>query len=151
MKINFLQQGDVQLFRINEIPNDVIEIKNSILAEGTATGHKHQIVKGDYKCFERNGVLYLEVIEDSYLKHEEHSVKDKVSNLTTDHSSSLKSVLHEREIEYFETILKLDIDKSIEELLPEIPHETIIPPGLWEVDIVEQIDHFTEFVEKVRD
>jgi len=49
------------------------KLNHSILAEGEATGHKHEIVEGDIELFEIEGTLYLRVkSEEAKLAHPEH-------------------------------------------------------------------------------
>jgi len=51
----------------------VKKLNHSILAEGEATGHKHEIVEGDIELFEVEGTLYLRVkSEEAKLAHPEH-------------------------------------------------------------------------------
>lgn len=51
----------------------VKKLGHSILAEGEATGHKHEIVEGDIELFEIEGTLYLRVkSEEAKLAHPEH-------------------------------------------------------------------------------
>lgn len=51
----------------------VKKLNHSILAEGEATGHKHEIVEGDIELFEIEGTLYLKVkSKEAKLAHPEH-------------------------------------------------------------------------------
>jgi len=51
----------------------VKKLNHSILAEGEATGHKHEVVEGEIDLFEVEGTLYLRVkSEEAKLAHPEH-------------------------------------------------------------------------------
>lgn len=76
--------GDVVLEPLTELPEGckpspkrvVGSIKRAdiILAEGEVTGHAHRIQcdNGEAELYERNGVLYLKVLEVVTITHEEH-------------------------------------------------------------------------------
>ena len=52
---------------------DQKKLDHLILAEGEATGHKHEIVEGDAELIEENGTLYLRVkSKEAKLTHPEH-------------------------------------------------------------------------------
>ena len=65
---------------IREIDEDSVrqgslwkKLDHLILAEGEATGHKHEIVEGDAELIEENGTLYLRVkSKEAKLTHPEH-------------------------------------------------------------------------------
>jgi hypothetical protein len=68
------RQGDVLL-----VPAMDVDVRTCaaaghlVLAEGEATGHRHQITQGQAELIERDGVVYLRVIsETAQLTHEEH-------------------------------------------------------------------------------
>jgi len=67
-----LRHGDLQIIKINKIPeNAVIQKGRKTLAEGETTSHKHVIDVGE--IFEtKNGELYLSVEKLSKVSHEEH-------------------------------------------------------------------------------
>lgn len=73
-----IQQGDVQIERVEEIPENVEERGpengSFILAEGEATGHAHRIREHqDVELFEADsGTLYMSVESEAELSHEEH-------------------------------------------------------------------------------
>ncbi len=72
------RQGDVLLIptRDETLVGDVCQ-PHLVLAEGEATGHRHQITAGQAELFDRHGTLYLRVIsETARLTHEEHGVID---------------------------------------------------------------------------
>ena len=70
----FYQQGDV-IIEQTEIPNTAKKIDKDriILAEGEMTGHSHTI-EDTSNCFafESSEGLYLRVINEVTIKHEEH-------------------------------------------------------------------------------
>jgi hypothetical protein len=74
------RQGDVSIFAC-PIPKDATPKKvegRLVLAHGEVTGHAHAfdvatIEAGDVEAYEKDGVLYLRVINPSDLKHEEHA------------------------------------------------------------------------------
>jgi hypothetical protein len=68
------RQGDVLLIstRDESLTADVRQ-PHLVLAEGEATGHRHQITVGEAELFDRYGTLYLRVISaTARLTHEEH-------------------------------------------------------------------------------
>lgn len=74
--MNQLQQGDVILKRVKEIPSDAKEVKRKnksiVLAEGEATGHAHRIMDVEAMFFEKDGKFYLKNDKPVTLAHEEH-------------------------------------------------------------------------------
>ena len=66
------RQGDILIIRIDSMPQDAAKQANRILAEGEATGHMHELDKGE--VYEKDGTLYFKVEEDSAttLNHPEH-------------------------------------------------------------------------------
>lgn len=72
--IEYYQQGDVILFKIEELPpaKELVLRKDKIIAEGEATGHHHQVF-GNANVFNAPGKqMFLEVINQSCLRHEQH-------------------------------------------------------------------------------
>lgn len=75
-----IQQGDVLIKAINEIPIGVKEVskKNGsiVLAEGESTGHSHRILMEensvDAMFYEKDGKFYLKNIHPVVVTHEEH-------------------------------------------------------------------------------
>jgi len=72
-----IQQGDVLIESVNEIPNEAkdAEVKNGsiVLADGETTGHAHRISWISGITFkEHNGMYYLVNKEELTVKHEEH-------------------------------------------------------------------------------
>jgi hypothetical protein len=68
------RQGDVLLIPTrDEAWAEDVRQPHLVLAEGEATGHRHQITVGQAELFDRHGTLYLRVIsETARLTHEEH-------------------------------------------------------------------------------
>lgn len=71
--------GDVIVFSEKALPanfNKMVEIKDSCLAYGEATGHAHKIFgdDNDYKIMEcpETKTRYLHVVKEVMLKHQEH-------------------------------------------------------------------------------
>ena len=72
------QQGDLLLYLARALPDDAQRIQTDrsslILAEGEATGHAHRIeATPDVELYEKAGVMYLRVLTESKLRHEEHA------------------------------------------------------------------------------
>lgn len=76
-----LQQGDVLIERINEIPKEAEQVlpttRGFILAEGEVTGHAHRILVKDRKddsvsVYKRDNALYIRNTKPKVLEHEEH-------------------------------------------------------------------------------
>jgi hypothetical protein len=71
------RQGDILIERIKSLPADIIKISNKdekiILAEGEATGHAHAITSNNALLYSANNDIFLEVLAQVDLVHEEHS------------------------------------------------------------------------------
>lgn len=70
-------QGDVVVKKVKSIPEfeSADWVENNVLAKGEATGHVHK-VKGNCRVIKNptdSNDMYLDVIEDSELYHQEHS------------------------------------------------------------------------------
>lgn len=61
-----IQQGDVLLKEVQEIPNTLVKKNTNILHQGL--NHTH-IIKGEFELFEDN---YLHAIGECVLDHDEH-------------------------------------------------------------------------------
>lgn len=76
MKEELYRQGDVGIFPVNSIPEDLEEIKPDkgrvILAYGEVTGHAHALDMNKVKQYKSGDKVYLHVLEDAYVRHEEH-------------------------------------------------------------------------------
>lgn len=69
------RQGDVLLNEVESIPEGIDAKDNNgriILAEGEATGHAHVMQSRDVIARMVGISLYLQVIRETLLKHEEH-------------------------------------------------------------------------------
>ncbi|HDP36499.1 MAG TPA: hypothetical protein ENN27_01315 [Candidatus Atribacteria bacterium] len=66
------RQGELEITPIVSISVTAKEKGNKILAEGEATGHKHEVI-GDAKLYEENGVLYLSAKEEVEIIHPDHN------------------------------------------------------------------------------
>lgn len=66
-----VRHGDVEIMRVDGMPEDVKKLKRKELAFGEVTGHAHRIDIGD--LFEtKDGELYLKVEKLTKVSHEEH-------------------------------------------------------------------------------
>ncbi|BAU09816.1 hypothetical protein LEP3755_02910 [Leptolyngbya sp. NIES-3755] len=67
-----MRQGDV-LIKPGMIPAQAKRLSHLVLAEGEVTGHRHQIIDGIAELYEKDHVLYLQVLSEiATLSHEEH-------------------------------------------------------------------------------
>lgn len=66
------RQGDLLIVKVDSFPKDVVKRDNRVLAEGEATGHMHELDKGE--VYEKDGTLYFKVEENTTttLNHPEH-------------------------------------------------------------------------------
>lgn len=74
IKLNkgLVQQGDVLIVDVDEIPKGAKRKANNIIAEGEVTGHKH-VLDGGGAVLEHEGALYLDVHEDgAKVIHDDH-------------------------------------------------------------------------------
>jgi hypothetical protein len=68
-----IRQGDVLIIP-SDVPINGTKLSHLTLAEGEVTGHRHQISNGEATLFERDGVLFLQVLSPTaILTHEEHA------------------------------------------------------------------------------
>lgn len=65
-------QGDCVFFKAKGFPEGIKEVKTNVLFEGETIGHKHRIVEGDFKLYEKDGVLFLSAETAVKVEHEEH-------------------------------------------------------------------------------
>ena len=70
----YLQQGDVILKKINELPKGKIKLtKKAILAEGELTGHCHTLIAPEtLSICETDKGVFVKVDDKSELIHQEH-------------------------------------------------------------------------------
>ena len=65
------RHGELIIKQVSEVRGN--KRNNLILAEGEATGHKHEITTGEAELYEDNGTLYLKVESDiAELTHPDH-------------------------------------------------------------------------------
>ncbi len=69
----YLQQGDVVIKPIKNVPKNALPLKENALAYGEVTGHAHRLHEGQFQIFETpKKERYLRVVTPSMLRHEEH-------------------------------------------------------------------------------
>lgn len=76
----FMQQGDVVIKKVKEIPEGLECNKTDTLQYGEATGHAHRLHEGDFQIHlnpkeqdkDGNGRKFLRILKDTELRHEEH-------------------------------------------------------------------------------
>ena len=85
-KIKIYRQGDILFVKTGQLPTNLRKLDNLIIAEGEATGHKHQIIGDTAILLEpkdinnnwqpvinrRNRFKFLKVLSDSEVIHNEH-------------------------------------------------------------------------------
>jgi len=70
------QQGDVLLFKEDEIPEGMEVLETSIIREGEATGHAHRLHGDGFQLYGKKDdgrPEYLRVVKPVELRHEEHA------------------------------------------------------------------------------
>src|SRR5438445_12843346 len=65
------EQGDVCIIPVAEVPQGATALEGNVLAEGEATGHKHQ-ARQPINLFEKDGVRYFRTALPNEILHEEH-------------------------------------------------------------------------------
>lgn len=67
-----VRQGDLLIVKVDALPEGCVMPGHRVLAEGEATGHKHELDSGD--VYEKEGTLFFRVYDEqrTTLKHEEH-------------------------------------------------------------------------------
>jgi len=110
MKTKYLQQGDVLMFPVKELPEGVEKQPTNVLQEGEHTGHAHRLM----------------------FRHDDKAIGSGVYQ----HPMTLKK--------YFEVEVPTDLNHE--------EHKTIqVPPGIYEVRIVREYDHFENEAREVVD
>ena len=57
----------------SKIPKGAKRLNHLVLAEGEVTGHAHRISQGKAELYEKEGILYLKVLDnEAVLTHEDH-------------------------------------------------------------------------------
>lgn len=67
------QQGDVIIRPCSKIPEQAEKLEHLTLAEGEVTGHSHRIIAGKAMLYMLGIAMYLKVIEEAKLFHDEHN------------------------------------------------------------------------------
>lgn len=71
------RQGDVFVQAVEKIPQEVQQVEPTkrgyVLAEGEATGHAHTVDPRKTMMFLAGMTMYLKVLEEVQLRHEEHN------------------------------------------------------------------------------
>jgi len=68
-----IQQGDVILERIEEIPKKAKKVNHRMLAKGEATGHHHSLTNLGLALLLQDGEnKYLKVKQETEIEHQEH-------------------------------------------------------------------------------
>ena len=72
-----MRQGDIFILKMkSEIPETAVPVRprdgRYILAEGEATGHCHAIASRHAQMFALGAAMYLRVLQESEVNHEEH-------------------------------------------------------------------------------
>lgn len=69
-----IQQGDVLMERVDNMPRKAKKLNHRTLREGEATGHAHRAVAEDVTLFIGEGnVLYMNAPTGTTVVHEEHN------------------------------------------------------------------------------
>ena len=63
-------QGDIVLEPIGSIPDDAKFLRKNTVVYGEITGHAHVIE--DAEIYEKDGIVYVRVITDNPMTHEDH-------------------------------------------------------------------------------
>jgi len=67
------RQGDVLLQAVAKLPAGVERVDSLVVAEGEATGHKHQFQFGDAEMYRgAGGAQFIHALKEAALGHEEH-------------------------------------------------------------------------------
>jgi hypothetical protein len=116
-------QGDVQFFKVTEVPNGVKKIEKQFIAASERSGSFHALF-GNYDIYEYDkGGFVIEAHEECILNH------------------SLQSELQ---------ALGVTMDKAT--VIPKKDHRhTIVPPGKYYVDIQTRFDPLENIKKKVVD
>lgn len=71
-----IHQGDVILEEIKRIPEGAKFLRKNVVVYGEVTGHAHEIDQAD--IYEKDGILYVKVIEENPMVHPDHPATKKV-------------------------------------------------------------------------
>jgi hypothetical protein len=69
-----VRHGDLLLEKIETMPTGMQEKKTRVLLDGEVTGHAHRLDCDSKQAaiYEKEGVVYIHVVKESPLVHEEH-------------------------------------------------------------------------------
>lgn len=71
--MNYFQQGDTLLFKIDAIPEKAkLQKGESVLHHG-ATGNHHTLTGKGFGIYTNEDKKFLDIVEDTVYKHEEHN------------------------------------------------------------------------------
>lgn len=96
------RHGDLLIKEVNSIPIGAKKKQDNVLAYGEVTGHKHLLKAKQQVVLDVNGQTYIELEKPTELVHEEHKT------LVID--AGLYSVIHEREFNPFEEVIRQVMD-----------------------------------------
>ena len=99
------RHGDLLIKEIKDFPKEVISQNKNVLAYGEATGHKHELVTLENEpinVYIDHDKKYFEATQKAYLKHQEHE--------TIEIDVGRYVVIHEREFDPFESIVRRVVD-----------------------------------------
>ncbi len=78
--MDVFRQGDIVLIRVSEFPKESEEVKpfqgKTVLGFGEVTGHMHAIPLLDAKQYKSGDKEFVEVFNQTQLRHEEHGPID---------------------------------------------------------------------------
>jgi hypothetical protein len=66
------RQGDLLFVEVPSVPDSARSLRHRIIAEGEATGHRHQLAGNTAELYEDGTVMFLKVIDWASIIHEEH-------------------------------------------------------------------------------
>ena len=96
--MNNYRHGDLAIKQITKLPDCLTKAKDTVLAYGESTGHKHLLIADNPQMIrvleDKNGNKYLEVKGGAKLTHEEHK--------TIEIERGFYIVEHEKEFDYFD-------------------------------------------------
>ena len=67
-----IQQGDIILIPISEIPDSALLQEGDLIQEGEATGHAHRLTEGQIYVEPDSKVKYLRLVVPSEVTHNTH-------------------------------------------------------------------------------
>ena len=71
-KLQTIRHGDVLLVPCDVVPTGAKNLHTMTLALGEVTGHHHTMYGGKAQVYEQSGTKYVEVKEETELRHQEH-------------------------------------------------------------------------------